>query len=1350
MLVGTKQVETHNKFLSFAHVVLFFCRLLLFSPSLSLSLSLLQPTALLSTHSLQVFCCIALVAIAILYFCGLWLRQLFSWPKRDVSVSELPGPPRALTGHGALPVYGHTRLFQDLGGEMAQRFDPTQKEIQWLASSSLWNRPLGTCFASFVWGQWRVVVQGTRHAHDLLSSQPLEESWPWTPPRTLLGQSCFAFLTSDEKRDLTRLLGRCLGSSSSNNHHSHSNTIAYPLLVQLYAKSFAAMAEKCLHELTQGVFQKATTAQNNHKNKNQNDTPSPLRRRRRRRRQHSRRHSNPEQQERRQTRRRRRASASGVSDDDDDDFMDDDPQTSDEQWDRFSLDGLERQESRRSRPTAQTLTSHAPSLGSAVTPQTLPPYYATTTTSSPTNPDASSTVHPSWSADTADPLLQNNDKTNPNAVSSSSSSPPVHANPHSQQQPLPPHPNHGPTMYKLKWIALRSYTLDLMDGPILNFNQWLPPHLQDPVAAQRKQQQQQAQEQTQEQAQTSKGEEVKQAEEDDEELGTRPRKSKTTLKPDEAVEQALTTTTTTNGTPTKQTPPNKTMTKPPRRRRRQKGEMPVDRDLMLLWMERMKNGIDVIKTTFGPEWMYIWMLNEYGRALNARMHLEAILQRHVAHLATLDPTIRHLEGHVQHDVTTQPIPIWAMHANRLRQTEGIWGDAHIQPQFASSIKQKTQHLNRQRSQSAPHVNYSSEDEDYYPEEEDDDEEEENDIGTQDNGTNGHISPRTASRAAALQELDMVVSSCQVTEPRSSLTASRTPSHATGGEDEPALAETARAVGWRTVVRKKMAQVEKEMAPYHQEDPTASPNPKNHSNNNNSTDIEQSPQSLGRSPAVGIGSPPNSATRPSILSQAADALSSCSPSSLMSPSNRTEGVRRTTPTPTPPLATSLRRLEPPHPPPVPMQYPVWSKSTSSDEEEEEEEKANGDTSGQGAESTNTGNDDEERQRQLSDVQDMLSIASAPQPVTRTTMSLLEQGASARSTTSSVTSHTQQPQQTLQQLHPQSSQDSWQYNAESPDFDMLSTTSTVQMLEEMEQSVSAYQQQKDNNNKQQQQASNNAVRNPHVSSPNQPTPAQDFDPQSLSPVSSAKYMLQQNKNQQLPAVPDYEVNGADGAQTVASEPVTRARANTTMEGTATATMTNKIAAATTAATPSPPNATGAGTDQFDQRRQTQRVIPLLERIMRQHDLAGNGISQVVAMELSLLIWMMMDAGNAYTAMALSLLSTDREACLLVQQELDDLQHEFGGGVGGTSPLYTPAALSRMKYLDALLYEAIRLCPANLGGMKKTTETVEMVAEGVQIPKGTNIFFCQATELKFDIRGAVGKKPELLGRRYPCVEL
>ena len=158
-----------------------------------------------------------------------------------------------------------------------------------------------------------------------------------------------------------------------------------------------------------------------------------------------------------------------------------------------------------------------------------------------------------------------------------------------------------------------------------------------------------------------------------------------------------------------------------------------------------------------------------------------------------------------------------------------------------------------------------------------------------------------------------------------------------------------------------------------------------------------------------------------------------------------------------------------------------------------------------------------------------------------------------------------------------------------------------------------------------------------------------------------------------------------------------------------------------------------------------ISVLENIMRQEDVSGHGLSQVVTMEVGIILWLSMEVGNAWTFMALNLLSSDRDACHLVLDEIDTVSHTHQG-----EDLFSPGALRKMEYLDALIYEAIRLTPANLGGLKKTTETIELPDAGLQIPKNSNIFFCQPTEEKFDIRSAKGQKPELLGKRYPCVEL
>ena len=126
-------------------------------------------------------------------------------------------------------------------------------------------------------------------------------------------------------------------------------------------------------------------------------------------------------------------------------------------------------------------------------------------------------------------------------------------------------------------------------------------------------------------------------------------------------------------------------------------------------------------------------------------------------------------------------------------------------------------------------------------------------------------------------------------------------------------------------------------------------------------------------------------------------------------------------------------------------------------------------------------------------------------------------------------------------------------------------------------------------------------------------------------------------------------------------------------------------------------------------------------------------------------MMDAGNAWTAMVLNLLSLDQSVCNLVQQELDHLI-----SLHGKEALFSPAVLNQMTTVDAVLYEAIRLCPPFLGGMKVTSETIELPDCGLQIPKNTNVLFCQSTDEPFDISKAMGKKPEELGACHPCPEL
>jgi hypothetical protein len=173
----------------------------------------------------------------------------------------------------------------------------------------------------------------------------------------------------------------------------------------------------------------------------------------------------------------------------------------------------------------------------------------------------------------------------------------------------------------------------------------------------------------------------------------------------------------------------------------------------------------------------------------------------------------------------------------------------------------------------------------------------------------------------------------------------------------------------------------------------------------------------------------------------------------------------------------------------------------------------------------------------------------------------------------------------------------------------------------------------------------------------------------------------------------------------------------------------------------------TSRFDSEEleeEKARVPSLLDRLLRRIDGSGDGLTSAAVTESSILLWMMMDAGNAWTAMALNLLALDESACVRVQQELDGLI-----SLHGREDLFTPKVMSKMKVLDGLLYEAIRLCPPFLGGLKRTTKTIELIDEGLQIPKNTALFFCQPTEGGFDLSKAIGKKPQDLGKR-PSPEL
>ena len=157
----------------------------------------------------------------------------------------------------------------------------------------------------------------------------------------------------------------------------------------------------------------------------------------------------------------------------------------------------------------------------------------------------------------------------------------------------------------------------------------------------------------------------------------------------------------------------------------------------------------------------------------------------------------------------------------------------------------------------------------------------------------------------------------------------------------------------------------------------------------------------------------------------------------------------------------------------------------------------------------------------------------------------------------------------------------------------------------------------------------------------------------------------------------------------------------------------------------------------------VDSVLDQILREADHEGRGITRVATTEITLLIWMMMDAGQAWTSMALHLLSKHEDACDSVQAEIDHLAHKYA------DRLFTPFVLSKMEKLDNLIYEAIRFCPAFMGGVKMTNATVEF--DEVQVPKHTTVLLSNLVdEESFTIHYDPPKQPQEMGKFYPSVDL
>ena len=128
-----------------------------------------------------------------------------------------------------------------------------------------------------------------------------------------------------------------------------------------------------------------------------------------------------------------------------------------------------------------------------------------------------------------------------------------------------------------------------------------------------------------------------------------------------------------------------------------------------------------------------------------------------------------------------------------------------------------------------------------------------------------------------------------------------------------------------------------------------------------------------------------------------------------------------------------------------------------------------------------------------------------------------------------------------------------------------------------------------------------------------------------------------------------------------------------------------------------------------------------------------------DITRMLWLALDIGNAWTQMALLLLSRDPKIYAEIRNEIDDLESH------GTDIMFEDHIFSRLVHLDAIVFEAIRLCPQFCGGLWKVNSTVEMENDEVQIPSASRIIV-NAEEDPFDVTDAIGKLPQYLGESYP----
>lgn len=149
---------------------------------------------------------------------------------------------------------------------------------------------------------------------------------------------------------------------------------------------------------------------------------------------------------------------------------------------------------------------------------------------------------------------------------------------------------------------------------------------------------------------------------------------------------------------------------------------------------------------------------------------------------------------------------------------------------------------------------------------------------------------------------------------------------------------------------------------------------------------------------------------------------------------------------------------------------------------------------------------------------------------------------------------------------------------------------------------------------------------------------------------------------------------------------------------------------------------------------------------HESYADILSDEAIAELILLIWLIMDKGSAWTATALNLLQNDEKQLSSIRDEIYILQDSFG-----ENGIFSEGALSQMRLLDALIFDAVKKSPPFFGGMWQLSNTVELKGDMVQVPKRSNVLLMNSNCRNISESNLFdGTKLHEIGENYPNPDL